>query len=256
MKNSPFLIGALVLLFPITAKAASVDLTGWKKNGFKGGNAGIWNVQSGNDSVVQSQNGEPTVIFLPESNAQGTSLSGTIQVQTTSDDDFIGFVLGYQDGELNSTNADFWLIDWKQNTQPVSGGTGFAGLSLSHVTGDIANGPNQSASFWPHSSTVDEVQRAKNLGTRGWVDRTEYTFDLTFTDSLIEVYVDDELEISFAGSFTDGAFGFYNYSQSNVKYAGITEDVLPPSMVPLPASLPLMMAGVGVLGLLRRRKSS
>lgn len=217
MKISPFLTSAVILLFPITAQAASVDLTGWKKNGFKGGNAGIWTVQSGNDSVVQSQNGDPTVFFLPESNAQGTSLSGTIQVQTTSDDDFIGFVLGYQDGELNSTNADFWLIDWKQNTQPFSGGTGFAGLSLSHVTGDIANGPNAANSFWPHISTVNEVQRATNLGSTGWGDGIEYTFDLTFTDSLIEVFVNGEKEISYSGSFTDGAFGFYNYSQQNVK---------------------------------------
>ena len=248
------------------AHAAPVNLTGWIENGFQGNDgAGTWNVQSGNDSVLQTINGEPTVFFDPGTNSQGTALAGTIEVETTGDDDFIGFVLGYQDGEMNSTNADFWLIDWKQNDQFFSGNLGAAGLSLSHVTGDLSNGPTAGNSFWGHTDTVSEVARATNFGSVGWEDNTEYSFELTFTDSLIEIFVDGVLEISHSGSFTDGAFGFYNYSQSQVRYAGITEAVLPtdpipdpgpgPSTVPLPAGLPLLLAGLGAFGLIRRRKA-
>ena len=248
------------------AHAAPVNLTGWIENGFQGNNAaGNWDVQPGNDSVRQTINSDPTVFFDPGTNSQGTALAGTIEVETTGDDDFIGFVLGYQDGELNSTNADFWLIDWKQNDQSFSGNLATAGLSLSHVTGDIANGPGSFDSFWDHTDSVNEVVRGNNFGDVGWDDNTEYSFELTFTDSLIEIFVDGVLEISHAGSFTDGAFGFYNFSQGAVRYAGITESVLPtdpipdpgpgPSPVPLPAGLPLLLAGLGAFGLIRRRKA-
>jgi hypothetical protein len=242
-------VTAAALMTSGAAHAASVDLTGWIENGYKGSaGAGTWTVQPGNDSVFQSTNGNPTVFFEPGANAQGTSLSGTIEVKTTGDDDFVGFVLGYQDGEFNSTSADFWLIDWKQNDQNPA----IDGLALSHVTGDItASAAND---FWQHVGVVNEVARATNLGSTGWADNTEYTFDLTFTDSLIEVFVDGALEISYSGSFTDGAFGFYNYSQGSVSYAGITEDVLPPA-VPLPAGLPLLLAGLGAFGWMRRRQA-
>lgn len=243
----------LATTLPLAAQAAPVDLTGWIENGFKGNNgAGTWTVSGTNDTVTQSTNGQPTVFFKDGDNAQGTALSGTIRVNTTSDDDYIGFVLGYQDGEMNSTAADFWLIDWKQGNQTSAS----RGIALSHVTGDIANGGSADPSFWAHTDTVSEVARGANLGDTGWADHTEYSFDLKFTASLIEVWVDNVLEISYAGSFTDGAFGFYNYSQANVIYAGITEDIIPDPTpaIPLPASLPLMLVGLGALGLIRRKQ--
>jgi len=251
-----FLACAAALLLPVTAHAASVDLTGWEEDGFHNSpSAGTWTVQPGNDSVIQSANGNPTVFFESGSNSQGTALSGTIEVQTTGDDDFVGFVLGYQDGEMNSASADFWLIDWKQIDQNH---LGFAprGLALSHVSGDVAAAG--AGNFWAHTGTVTEAERAANLGSTGWADNTEYTFELTFTASLIEVKVNGVTEISFTAAenggnlFTDGSFGFYNYSQNAVRYAGITEE----AVVPLPASLPLLLAGFGALGLIRRRRKS
>lgn len=238
------------------AAAAPVDLSGWQENGFKGNlAAGNWVVQPGNDSVLQTVNGDPTVFFEAGANDQGTSLSGKVTVETTGDDDFIGFVLGYQDGEFNSTSADFWLIDWKQISQNFGGGFAPVGLALSHVSGDVANGPNSFNSLWNHAGPVSEVARGTNLGSTGWNDNQTYTFDLTFTDSLIEVFVDGVLEISHSGTFTDGAFGFYNFSQNPVRYEGITEEVLPPvEAVPLPAGLPLMLAGLAAFGLARRNR--
>lgn len=242
---------ALVAGLATQAQAAPVDLTGWIENGHRGNlGAGNWNVSS--DSVTQSTNGEPTVFFEPGSNAQGTSISGTIS-SSGSDDDFFGFVLGYQSDEFDSV-ADFWLVDWKQSDQNFGGRTALDGLSLSHVTGDQST--SNALDFWDHSGTVNEVKRSTNFGSTGWVQNQVYNFDLTFTDTLIEVYVDGVLEISHSGTFTDGAYGFYNYSQGPVTYAGITADVLPPtpSPVPLPAGLPLLLAGIGALGMVRRKQ--
>ena len=189
-----------------SASVVPVDLTGWVSEG-----SGNWTVAADNNSVFQSQNGQPTVFFESGTTSQGQALSGQITVETTGDDDFIGFVLGYSTGELSS--GDFWLIDWKQGDQ----GTALVGLSLSYVgTGAIGS------DFWSHSAPVNELQRASNLGSTGWADNTTYDFDLVFTSSLIQVYVDDVLEINYSGVFSDGAFGFYNYSQGSVRYAGLT----------------------------------
>ena len=79
----------------VMAVPVPVDLSGWTDDG--GGN---WVLQAGNDSVLQTINGQPTVFYEAGSTAQGTALSGEITVQTTGDDDFIGFVLGYQAGNL------------------------------------------------------------------------------------------------------------------------------------------------------------
>lgn len=60
------------------------------------------------------------------------------------------------------------------------------------------------------------------------------------------------------GAFSDGRFGFYNYSQSNVTYAGIQDDILPPPPgVPEPAAWAMMLIGFGGLGtVLRRRRAA
>ncbi|WP_238547845.1 hypothetical protein [Meridianimarinicoccus roseus] len=242
------------------ASAAGVDLSGWVENGNPNNNAGTWTVQGVNsDSVLQSRNGTPTVFFDDGptgtgTNAQGTQLSGTISVGSSTDDDFIGFVLGYQPNEINSATADFWLIDWKRGQQ--SGQT--AGLALSHVSGNLTstdtgvNGP-----WWQHDAPVTEVQRAVNLGTTGYAQNRLYAFDLEFTQNLIEVKVDGIVELSYTaamngGTFSNGAFGFYNFSQERVTYAGITQQQAP--SIPVPAALPLILSGLGAMGALRLRR--
>jgi len=261
MKNALLISAALALLAPLSAHAAAVDLSGWKENGHPNNSAGTWTVQGGgNDSVFQSINGRPTVFFNDGNNAQGKELAGEITVETTADDDFIGFALGYQDGEINSASADFWLIDWKQGNQ--DGQT--AGLALSHVFGDLSSGLNTGTSgdWWQHSGPINEKLRASTLGTTGWADNVTNEFTLEFTSSLIKVSVNGTTELEYTSSdnggvaFTDGSFGFYNFSQTNVRYAGITEDVAPSAPVPLPASLPLMLAGLGAFALFRRRNSA
>lgn len=255
------LITAALASMPAIAFSAPVDLSGWIENGFKGNNgAGTWTVSGANDEVFQSINGQPTVFFDATANDQGKSLAGTIEVQTTSDDDFVGFVLGYQDGEFNSTMADFWLIDWKQGDQSGA----FEGLALSHVSGDIANGGNADPTLWEHTGTVSEVQRATNLGSTGWSDNTVYSFELVFTEDLIQVLVNGVQELSYSSAthgsqFTDGAFGFYNYSQTNVNYAGITEDVVvvvppDPTNISIPGIAPLFLTGLGLLAAAKRRR--
>lgn len=233
------------------ASGASVDLTTWE--GTPGGN---WNVQTGNDSVLQTVNGQPTFFYEPGSSAQGLALSGNIEVTTTGDNDFIGFALGLDSGDIDSETADFFLIDWKQGDQ----GDADEGLAISYVTDSTV-----SNDFWAHTGGVTEIERGINLSDTGWEDLTDYSFDLQFTSDLIQVSVDGVLELSItpsdAGltSFGDGAFAFYNYSQDSVLYSAIEEDVVtPPTASPIPEvnSYGTLLA-LGLLSLtVRSRRSS
>lgn len=234
-------------LFSGTVMAGPVDLSPWLVNG-----TGTWNLQLGNNAVNQTVNGNPT-IFHNNQDSQGKALSGQITVQTTGDDDFIGFVLGYNDGDLTNSTANYLLIDWKQLDQSFYG---FApkGLAISQVSGAL--GDNSGA--WSHNpvNNVTELQRGSTLGSTGWADNTTYDFDLIFTTSLIEVFVDGAKELSITGTFNNGSFGFYNYSQASVLYAGIQEDIVPPNAVPIPAAaLMFAPALLGFLGLRRRKES-
>lgn len=228
------------------AAPVPVDLSSWMVDG--GGN---WTLAGDNNSVFQSLNSAPTV-FHNGANSQGTALAGTITVETTSDDDFIGFVLGYTQGDIaGNPDTDYILVDWKQGTQ-----AGWdAGLAISRVTGPIQTcGTCTGTDPWDHDGNVELLARANNLGNTGWADNTTYNFKIDFTSTNIKVYVNDVLELNIFGSFADGAFGFYNFSQQEVRYAGITEEVLPPSEVPLPAAFPLLLSGAGALGFFSRKK--
>lgn len=202
---------------------------------------------------MQTINGAPTV-FYASGNAQGRSLSGTIRVTSTSDDDFIGFVLGFNSGDLTNNNTDFILVDWKQADQGgYFGGTALQGLSISRVTAGLTD----NAGAWLHDTTfgVTELARGTNLGNTGWADNTEYTFNLRFTSSNIQVFVDGVQELNINGTFANGAFGFYNYSQANVLYAGITEDELPPvGTIPEPATWAMLITGFCLIGVVARRR--
>jgi hypothetical protein len=264
MNKIKVLLGATALTFSAITNAALVDLTGWTAEG----GASSWDVQSGNATVLQSVNGDPTVFFDSTSTGtQGTALNGSIKVQTASDDDYIGFVLGYNSGEITSNSTDFFLVDWKQGTQFHNGSTSYAGLSISHVT-DASNPWND---LWSHVGGVNEIKRAATLGSTGWADNTEYDFNIVFQNNLIEVSVNNVLELSISSadvaglsSFSDGAFGFYNMSQAQVLYSAVeqtncqTDPSAPQcqtSDVPEPSIIALFGLGLVGIGFARRRQS-
>lgn len=233
------------------AQGAAVDLSSWTQEG-----PGNWVLQPGNNSVIQTVNGIPT-IYYSDYNAFGNRLSGTVRVGTTGDDDFFGFVVGFTPGDLTDGSSNFLLIDWKQGTQSAFGCSGDKGLAVSSVSAGLGN----NAGAWCHQGFgVTELARGATLANAGWADNTTYAFDLEYTSSNLKIFVDNVLQLDINGAFTDGRFGFYNYSQSQVNYAGITNDPLPPPVasVPEPSTWGMMILGFGTIGRAmrsRRRRS-
>jgi hypothetical protein len=200
---------------------------------------GVWTVSTDGYSVFQSVNGQPT-LFHSNFDVFNTEVEGTIQVQTTGDDDFIGFALGFLPGDTTNPDADYLLIDWKQADQwydfgspsCTPGCTAPAGLAVSRVFGIPT-----ADEFWGHTNFnyycsdldngLEELARGATLGDVGWSDGVLYTFRFEFGESYLRVYVNEnpEPEIDLVVDieeefFSNGRIAFYNFSQASVNYEG------------------------------------
>jgi hypothetical protein len=232
------LVGVMLTPYgPINA-ATPVNLNTWDQQGAAG--AGNWTVAGGGTSVLQSINGAPTM-FVSPNEFINTSVSGSFRVERTGDDDFIGFVFGYQAplGADPVNDVDFLLLDWKQGAQEGAS----AGFRLAKVLGTHNGSSGVDNPVWPHSNNANIT--FTSLGTplvnAGWQDNQTYAFDLVYQQANIEIYIqggtgafvtkqkifdvdiNDHLGVFTGNVFPSGRFGFYNYSQEDVRYTSFTQ---------------------------------
>jgi len=202
-------------------------------------------------------NADPS-FYLNNLNQTSYSMDGTWKVETSSDDDYMGFVFGYQ----NSSN--FYLFDWKQGTQSYVGTTANEGMTIKKMTGATGDGlvDLSLAEFWENTTDFGDMDvLATNHGSdKGWLDNREYTFHLDFNLNPGEFHInikDGETElwdvVVTDSTFTSGQFGFYNYSQANVRYAGFEQTGGVIVDVPEPATLVILASGLLGFGFARRK---
>ncbi len=239
---------ALMLLLPVgvaqaqqSSQPIDFDLRTWSQEGVP--DWGNWDVSSDGQQVVQTINDSPTFFVSPETFTSAT-IDGTIKVQTGSDDDFIGFVFGYRGPRSpNRTSYDLYAFNWKQSTQTFGGCEAQEGMSVIRVRGeedpnaDYTPGGTSHPAFWcesqaeadarGYSMTVDVLDTRFGDGM-GWDDDTAYDFTLDYQPDRVTISIDGQQVFDIPGTFPEGAFGFYNYSQSDVLYTGFTvEDSSP-----------------------------
>ena len=139
-----------------------------------GGSGPSWTLSSDKRTVTQSVNSDAGV-YMSSLPATGVTIEMDIAVNTTSDDDFNGFVIGYETGEKTATSPEWILFDWKQGTQNNSctsgSGAGAKGTALMLVDGPISSYRD----LWCHQNNVNEFARGSSYGSTGWSDNTTYT---------------------------------------------------------------------------------
>lgn len=240
--------------------AAPIDLSSWSALtlDFPGGQeAGNWVLQPGNNDVTQTLNADPS-FFLNNLNQTQFEIDGQWQVNTASDDDYMGFVFGYQ----NSSN--FYLFDWKRGSQSYEGQTATEGMTIKKFEGATGNGlvDLSLAEMWENTVNVGDMSilATNHSSSAGWVNGVLYDFYLGFnigSPGNIEIVVKDgttelwNVAINDT-TFTAGQFGFYNYSQEMVRYAGFEQTggvIIDPDPQPLPLPGTLMLLGMGIAGL-------
>lgn len=236
--------GLALFVAPARAQLVNIDLCDWVDESPPAN--GIWTVRNAGgstancgsevgESVFQSINGEPTFFVSPVGDTYlNTTLDGTFTVQTTSDDDYIGFVFGYQGPVGNPSDPwDFFLFAWKQLAQNDDS-PGFYLIKI-----DAADQPP----FGTYAEDLPASGRrliATNFGL-GWADNTEYQFTLDYSSDAISIRINGSLVIDvdrtvdeaadgtdlaalFPTGFPEGRFGFYNHSQASVLYSGFTSN--------------------------------
>lgn len=214
---------------------------------------GNWVLSNNNETVTQTVNADPSM-YLNGINQTSYQMRGSWKVTTDFDDDFIGFVFGYQDV------SNFYVMDWKQRDQVTFAGFAQEGFSIKKFSAG-----QQSdfviEDFFQSANRTNKTNLASSYGgTRGWADNTLYDFVLDFqpgtfsiqvslgNTTLWDVTVNDN-------SFTSGQFGFYNYSQSSVQYSGFEQTG--GTVIPEPSTIALFSIGlVGMFGFLRKRRKA
>ena len=173
-----------------------------------------WTLSSDGLTVNQSENADPAIYgsTLP---APGVAIGFTLAVNSIDDDDFIGWSIGYEQGENGQASGDWLLFDWKQGSQNVNGNQAAAGLRVWRITGPVTG----EWGFWGHNENTTLVAEASSLGQTGWADNTTYNIEVNYSTSGFEVWVDGNLEFDETGVFPTGNFGFYNFSQSHIQYS-------------------------------------
>jgi hypothetical protein len=210
-----------------TVQPMPFDLTTWSviQYGPFSQPPAVWILTNDNTVAVQTNNADGSILLSPFALQYG-SIKGSLRVDTFLDDDFMGFVFGYQD------RSHFYLFDWKQADQITGqGALAKQGMSLKVVHADLElTETDFYATFPPTTNRVRNLYYNTNI----WEDFVDYEFTLEFFPSQFTITVVQAANAAVVAQFTindntytNGQFGFYGFSQAMVRYSAASQCTLP-----------------------------
>ena len=191
-----------------------IDLNNWSPVG----GAATWEIVPGGRTVKQTANTSQPTFYVSDIDYMNVIVRGTILFED-SDDDFAGFVLGFQE---DNSFFDFNIIEWgKSDRTAEQDGAMILGNFVNVVSGFAISSTHQAYTRYHSNGTFEEYSR---LNT-GWQQNKTYSFEILYTPTIIRVFIDGVEFVSKTTTeenpFESGKFGFYGNSQQDVEYGNI-----------------------------------
>ena len=197
------------------------DFTQWSVEGAPNSE---WDILSSTD-VINLSYITPATFFVSDFELINVIVRGTMSVETTADDDFTGFIFGYQEPTqiADDNNYEFYLFDWKSKRGSLLGFWAEEGFRLSHYNGYIpANKQDRYFYGALDNPPIRDLIQTKYGSGRGWVPYQKYEIELIYTNNRIKLSIDGVMIFELNGCFAAGKIGFHCMSQEKTRFENFT----------------------------------